>query len=139
MSSLAPGRDHLELAFVTSSVVLSEPPLFRDEPMHEKTLALVVAIQYRASGFRSDALGDHGRSYCSMQIHESIGGSDALLRDPSACVRAGLSFLRASLRVDPSHPVAFYARGPRYESLEARRISDDRMRIARRLLDELGR
>lgn len=35
---------------------------------------------------------------------------------------------------DPSAPVAFYARGPRWRGDEARRISRDRVALARRLL-----
>lgn len=83
------------------------------------------------SGLDNAAVGDHGRSVCAMQI---LGGSHALIEDPIACVRRGAVMLRESERVDPSNPIAFYARGPRYESETAKRISRDRRAIAARLL-----
>ncbi len=71
-----------------------------------------------------------------MQI---LNGSRELLTDPIACVAKGAVMLRESRRIDPSNPIAFYARGPRYESDEARRISRDRMAIAARLVRSVPR
>lgn len=74
-----------------------------------------------------------------MQIHSSIGGTPALLDDPEECIRTGLRILRQSITLDREHPIAFYARGPKFRSLEAQRLSNDRVAIARRLLDGLER
>jgi hypothetical protein len=132
MSSLAPGRDHSELAWAVANVAESD-----DEA------AIITAVAYRESSLRVDAIGDGGRSVCAMQIH---GGSRALLSDAHACVRRGAAMIRASRAVDPAHPIASYARGPRYQSEDARRISHDRIDLARRLqkltadpLAEVGR
>ncbi len=42
--------------------------------------------------------------------------------------------LRDSRRMDPKNPIAFYARGPKYKSEEAQRISRDRMALAALLI-----
>jgi hypothetical protein len=131
MGYLAPGRDHTVLAQAMTLGVLSSPPLFRGDETREKTLALAVAVAYRESGFVADAVGDGGHSVCAMQIYD---GPKSLLSDPAACVETGLRMLRQSIRVDPDNPVAFYARGPNYKSEEARRISRDRMVLAKKLL-----
>lgn len=124
MAMLVPGRDHNELAWAVAVVADS-----REEA------ALITAVAYRESALDNGAVGDQGRSVCAMQIH---GGSRSLLADPGACVRRGVLMLRESRRVDQGHPVAFYARGPRWQSDEARRISRDRVAIARRLLAQVG-
>jgi hypothetical protein len=120
MHGLAPGRDVDEIAWAVASVADS-----REEA------ALITAVAYRESGFDNRAVGDHGRSVCAMQIH---GGSRTLLEDVGACVRRGTIMLRESRRVDPSNPVAQYARGPRWQTEEARRLSRDRVALSRRLL-----
>lgn len=120
MTALVPGRNHAELAWAVAAVAES-----REEA------ALITAVAYRESAFDNGAVGDHGRSVCAMQIH---GGARSLLTDSGACVRRGTLMLRESRRVDPGHPVAFYARGPRWRGDEARRISRDRVALARRLL-----
>jgi hypothetical protein len=138
MALLAPDRDHHELASAIASVVDAEPPLFRGDAERRRTAAVVVAVAFRESSFRLDAVGDHGRSFCAMQIHRSSGGSAALLEDADACVRKGLSMLRASVRVCPSAPIAWYAEGPDgCSSARAQRISRDRMAIAHRLVREV--
>jgi hypothetical protein len=119
MQGLVPG-DHRELAAAVA-----------DEARTVEEAALITAVAFRESTFRKGARGDHGRSVCEMQV---FGGSPALLEDTRECVRVGARMLRESVRVDPSHPVAQYARGPRWRSDEARRISDDRVRVAKRLL-----
>ncbi len=123
MSGLAPDVDHYALAWAIASQVHGAAEA-----------ALVTAIAFRESTFDNAAIGDHGRSFCALQIHASSGGTVALTEDVGACVAAGLAILRQSVRVDRAHPVAFYARGPRWEGLEARRLSDDRVRIAKGLL-----
>jgi hypothetical protein len=109
-----------ELAWAVASVAES-----REEA------ALITAIAFRESSLDNAAVGDHGRSVCAMQIH---GGARSLLSDVGACVRRGTLMLRASRRIDPANPVAHYARGPRWQSEEARRLSRDRVALAHRLL-----
>ena len=138
MTVLAPGRDHAELGAAIAKVVDAERPLFRDDADRRRTAALVVAVAFRESSLRADVVGDHGRSFCAMQIHRSSGGSPALLEDAEACSRTGVAMLRASSRVCSAHPVAWYAAGPRgCASPRAQRISRDRVALARRLLREV--
>ncbi len=120
MHTLAPGRYVDALAWAVASVAES-----REEA------ALITAVAYRESGLDNGAVGDHGRSVCAMQIHD---GARSLLEDVGACVRRGTLMLRESRRIDPANPVAFYARGPRYETDRARRLSRDRVALSRRLL-----
>ena len=120
MNLLAPARDNTEAAWAVASVASS-----REEA------ALITAVAYRESGLDNGAVGDHGRSVCMMQIH---GGARSLLEDVGACVRRGTIMLRESRRIDPANPVAHYARGPRWKTEEARRLSRDRVALSRRLL-----
>lgn len=134
MAALSPDRDHTELGGAIAKVVEAERPLFADDGDRRRTASLVVAVAFRESSFVADAIGDHGRSFCAMQIHRSSGGSAALLADAEACVRLGLSMLRTSLRVCPSAPIAWYAAGPKgCTSARAQRISRDRVALAQRL------
>jgi hypothetical protein len=133
MSSLAPGRDHVEAASTIAGVVLDEAPIFRDDADRLKTAALVVAIAYRESAFRNDARSTTN-DHCMMQVNRRPDLAD----DPAACVRVGLAMLRESMRMCPAHPIAFYASGPRgCDNARAQRISRDRMAIAARLLREV--
>ena len=132
MLLLAPNREHDTLAEAITQVVEAEPPLFADDDDKRKTAALLVAVAFRESTLKPDAVGDHGRSFCSFQIHRSSGGSAALLEDVQACAAKGLEMLRESIRVCPAHPVAWYAEGPNgCSSPRAQRISRDRMALAK--------
>ncbi len=132
MLFLAPGRDHGALASAVDRVVDEDGPVFGGPDGAARTRALVVAIAFRESSFRLDALGDGGRSVCAMQVW---GGPKALLVDADACVREGLRRLRSSVAQCPKHPVAIYAAGPGgCASPRAQRISFDRMHIAKTLL-----
>lgn len=138
MVSLSPTEDpivrHGRLATAIATVASEEAPLFQDTAKHtgrERTAALLVAVAFRESSLNADAVGDGGRSKCAMQIY---GGPDALLDEPVLCVRTGYRMLKESLRIDPKNPIAFYARGPRFKSEEARRLSRDRMGLAAKVL-----
>lgn len=120
MTALVPLGDHTALAWAIG---------LRAQSRAEAALA--VAVAFRESSFDNAAIGDHGRSVCAFQIHN---GDPMLLEDVDACVVVGLRMLRESVHVDAAHPVAFYARGPRWEGIEARRLSADRVRIAKDLL-----
>lgn len=135
---LAPGRDHTVLSTAIASRVDAERPLFRADADKRKTAALLVAVAFRESSLRVDAVGDHGRSFCAFQIHQTSGGTKALLTDANACVAKAFTMLRESVRIDGAHPVAFYARGPGWRSDVARRLSRDRMALAARLLRDVA-
>jgi hypothetical protein len=128
------GTPNSELARADVDAAVSQLPIFDSDPLLLRELAWLVAIQFRESSFDNRAVGDHGGSFCAMQIHRSIGGSRALTENVDACVTHGLFLLRESTFVDRQHPLAYYARGPRFRSLEAQHISDDRSRIVDRLL-----
>lgn len=136
MNVMAPNRDHEPLARALATVAETEEPLFRNDESRIKTISLLLSVSFRESSFRNDAVGDHGRSYCAFQVHQSSGGSPALLDDPEACTRTAFAMLRESIRVDRENPLAHYCRGPRYRSEEARRLSRDRMALARRIAGE---
>jgi hypothetical protein len=120
MNELAPNRDHGELAWAVTINATSE-----------MEAAVLTAVTFRESSLRNDAVGDGGHSVCACQIYD---GAKALLKDPIACVAKGASMLRESRRIDPKNPIAFYARGPRWKSEEAQRISRDRMALATKLV-----
>jgi len=138
MTSLVPAQDpiarHGRLSSAIATVVSEEAPLFRNDEDRVRTAALLVAIAFRESSLQHDAVGDGKRSVCAFQIH---GGDKALLDDTEACVRTGERMLRESIRMDRDEPVAFYARGPRFKSDEARSLSRDRVRLSQRLLKEI--
>lgn len=120
MTMLAPGRDHSALAWAVAV-----------EAVDDDEAALFTAVAFRESSLRNDAVGDGGKSVCAMQV---LHGSRTLLEDVHACVHRGAKMIRASKRIDPAHPIAAYARGPRWRSVEAQRISNDRMSLAKSLM-----
>ncbi len=128
MLALSPGRYHAPLAIAIARAVEDAPAIFRDDPAKRRTAALKVAVAFRESSFKADAVGDNGHAVCALQIYD---GPRSLLTDLDACAREGLRMLRESAKVDPANPVAFYARGPRYRSDKAQAISRDRMNLAR--------
>lgn len=129
MLSLAPGRDHGELAGAIASVALESPPLFRADDTRRRSAALLVAVAFRESSFRNDAVSPTA-DYCALQIH----GRPDLASDVVACVRVALAMLRDSMRACAAHPIAVYAEGPgACSSARAQRISRDRMALAARL------
>ena len=95
-STLAPGRAHDRLAEAIVTRVEAEAPLFKDDEDRRKTSALLVAIAFRESSLRADAVGDfqgsHPTSFCAFQLHvfasrtrEGWNGQD-LIDDPDKCV-----------------------------------------------------
>ncbi len=130
MLSLAPGRDHAELAGAIVQAIGEAPPLFRDDDGRRRTAALLVAVAFRESSFRMSAVSKTG-DHCAFQIH----GRPELADDVDACTRVALAMLRESMRACRAHPLAFYAEGPRgCSSVRAQRISRDRMTLAARLV-----
>jgi hypothetical protein len=138
MELLAPYRDHLDVAQRIAAVVLEERPFFKDDDDKRRTAAVMVAIAFRESSFRRDAVGDNGHSFGLFQINDSSGGTPLLLTDVDAAVRKAFGMVRESMRVCPAHPLAWYASGPKgCEDARAQRISRDRMAIARRLTEQV--
>jgi len=130
MLSLAPKRDHAELASAIATAVDESAPLFRDDDDRRRTSALLVAMAFRESTFRNDVVSKT-RDYCAFQINRRPD----LAKDPLACARVALVMVRESMRVCPAHPIAFYAEGPgACTSERAQKISRDRMAIAARLV-----
>lgn len=148
-SVLAPQRTHERLATAISSRAEAEAPLFKGDDDRKRTTALLVAMAFRESSLREDAVGDHVKgkptSFCAFQLHLPWGAKSAegwtgedLTSDPDKCVAAAMRLLRESIRACPKHPLAWYASGPAgCESERAQRISRDRMALAQRLLREV--
>jgi hypothetical protein len=146
---LAPGRDHDQLTAAIASRAEAGAPLFHEDDDRRRTAAFLVAIAFRESSLRADAVGDHvgGKptSFCAFQIHLPWGAKTAegwtgadLVEDPVKCVTAAMRMLRISMRVCPSAPLAWYAAGPAgCTSPRAQRISRDRMAIAQRLIRDV--
>ncbi len=148
-SLLAPSREPDRISEAIAARAELEAPLFKGDDDRRKTSALLLAIAFRESSLRSDAVGDHvgGRptSFCAFQIHLPAGAKTAdgwkgpeLASDPEKCVAAAMHLLRASMRACPSSPIAVYASGPAgCDSPRAQRISRDRLAIAQRLLRDV--
>ena len=142
MTALQPGVDHTVLANAISSRVAAELPLFRNDVDRRRTAALLVAIAFRESSLRLDAVGDKGQSLCAFQIGRTSGGTTAMLTDANLCVGAAFAILRTSIRLCPAFPVAWYAAGgdaaKACASVPAQRISRDRMALAARLVRDVA-
>ena len=146
---LAPQRPHDRLATAIANRVSAEAPLFKSDDDRRKTSALLVAMAFRESSLRADAVGDHvaGKptSFCAFQLHLPFGAKTAegwtgaeLAEDPDKCVTAALRMLRDSMRACAAHPLAVYASGPTgCTSERAQRISRDRVAIAQRLVKDV--
>jgi len=131
MQLLAPGRDHHVLADAIVQRAEAEAPLFKGDDDRHRTVAYLVAVAFRESSLIVDIVGDHGRSFCAFQIHQSSGGTPALRTDAGACVAMAFDMLRTSMRVCAAHPLAWYAEGPNgCASPRAQRLSRDRMALA---------
>jgi hypothetical protein len=146
VNAVDPDHPHPVITDAIVHVVEDERPLFADDSSREKTIALLVAVAWREGSLREKVDGDcvektaegrciaHPRSFCTMQVHQSSGGSAALNEDPQKCIRAGMAILRQSMHMCTDHPLAWYASGPRAcTNVRAQRISRDRMALAQRL------
>lgn len=148
-SALAPQRSHDRLATAIASRAEAEAPLFKGDEDRKRTTALLVAMAFRESSLREDAVGDHraGKptSFCAFQLHLPWGAKSAegwtgpeLVDDPEKCVSAAMHLVRESMRACPTHPLAWYAAGPTgCNSERAQRISRDRLALAQRLLRDV--
>jgi hypothetical protein len=146
-SYLDPQNPHTEMSEAIARVLDAEAPLFAADLDKHRTAALVLAVAWREGSLGLRVLGDCDqktkagtciagpRSFCSMQVHESNGGSAALNDDPDACIRKGLAMLRVSVRTCPDAPIAWYAAGGvgACSNVRSLRISRDRVWLAGRI------
>lgn len=119
----------LELAEAITHALQEGGPLFTHDDDLTRSAALMAAVAFREGSFDLSAVGDHGRSIGTFQLY----GRHDLSGDVRAQARVAHAMLKASIATDREHPVAQYARGPRWRSEEAQRISNDRMRLAKAL------
>lgn len=148
-ATLAPARPHERLATAIATRVEAEAPLFKGDDERRKTSALLVAMAFRESSLRADAVGDmvagKPTSFCAFQLHLPFGAKSAegwtgadLVEDPAKCITVAMRMVRDSMRACPAHPLAVYASGPTgCTSERAQRISRDRLAIAQRLLRDV--
>lgn len=137
MAVLSPNADTLPLADAITSVVESHEPLFKGDTDKTRTASYLIAVAWRESAFRVDAIGDHGRARCAFQLWAA---PKAVLSDPLLCTSIAFDRLAESMRIcGPSNPLGIYAVGPKgCRSRTAKRISADRMRLAEELRRKAG-
>lgn len=125
---LDPDHDHAGVAEAIAHVVATEAPLYQGDADRRRTASLVLAIAWRESSFRNDAVSATN-DHCLMQINRRPD----LAEDPEECLRVGIAMIRYSMRACAEHPIATYASGlGGCENARAQRISRDRMALARR-------
>lgn len=135
-----------------NQVIAAQDPLFKNDPLKQKTASLIMAVSFREGSLQPSIKGDKDKagkftSFCTMQIHLPFGAKtsegwtgDELVEDAKKCIIVGVRMLRESMRMCPKHPIAFYAEGKNTEtctSSRAQKISNDRMFIAARLVKEV--
>lgn len=132
MASLAPNQDNTELGTAIAEVVEAGAPLFKDDADRRRTASFLVAVAWRESTFRLNAIGDHGRARCAFQLWSTTRD---VLTDAHLCTSIAFERLHESFRVcGPSNALGIYAAGPLGCSMsKARRISADRSALARRI------
>jgi hypothetical protein len=129
-------RDVVEVAFDEG-----ESPLYGGEDGRMRTALMMLSVASFESGYRKrvdegQRRGDHGRSYCLMQIQVGNGttregwtGRD-LVTDRRLCFRAALHILQDSLtacrRLAPQDRLSKYASGRCFENAEVSRTRVDR-------------
>ena len=106
-----------QIAADMASSINSQPKLFSTDDAEKdavKEAALLTSIAFHESNFRKDVdegkvRGDHGRSWCLMQInigngHVTVGDSEMqkwkgidLIKDRTKCFRASVEILRTSM------------------------------------------
>lgn len=134
---LAPSRDTSVARDAIVRVASEEAPLFEDDGERLKTGAWLVAIAYRESSLRNDAVGDNGRARCLFQLWAA---PTEVLTDAELCTRIAMARLRESARAcGKKNLLGVFAAGPHGCTSEAaKRISNDRLWLARRLLGGAG-
>ena len=105
----------------------SAAPLFPDA---RTTAALLLKIASRESGYRTEVVGDGGKSCGAFQTP----CASTPLRDPVRQPVLAIAILRRSFALCPEAPLAPYASG-RCDSPRGRAISADRLADVRRVLE----
>lgn len=135
MVSLSPSSNpihrHGQLATAITLALQSHGSFFKNDDSLVRSAAVMVAVAFRESGFDALAVGDSGQSFGAFQQHRSVGGN--LEAGPEVQAASAHRLIRSSITIDRDHPLAVYARGPAYRSVEAQRLSNDRMSLARGL------
>jgi hypothetical protein len=101
---------------VSVALEQTEAPLFDGPDGRAQTAVLMLSVASFESSFRKTVddgvgRGDHGLSYCLMQIHVGDGvtregwSGHQLVEDRKLCFRAALHILRASFTVCKALPV----------------------------------
>jgi len=124
----------------------AESPLFGGSEGRTQTALLMLSVASYESGYRKkiddgQSLGDHGRSFCLMQIRVGAGvtregwsGPD-LIADRRRCFRAALHILRSSFGVCHTLPLedrlSAYATGHCFPDAEISRTRVTRARAWR--------
>lgn len=133
VSVFSPGN-HEDFVEPLATVLESEAPLFTHDDDKRKTAALMVAIGWRESRFKTDAVSKT-KDFCAFQLNRRPD----LLHDPEGCARVAVAMVRESMRVCPKYPIAWYAAGGRgCTSAWAHGISNDRTNLARWALWKVG-
>jgi hypothetical protein len=136
-------REHAQerygsIARDVASVALdnTEAPLFEGADARTETAVLMLAVASYESSFNQRVddgtrLGDHGHSFCLMQIRVGRGATregwsgKQLVEDRKMCFRAALHILRASFNACKNLPMAdrlsAYASGHCFPSAEVSR------------------
>ena len=140
MLTLSPAKYHAPLAIAIVHAVEAEDPLYQDDESRVKTASLLVAVSFREGSFRTGVKGDKGDSYGSFQAYlpgktktlEGYSGAD-LLDDPERQARVALRMIRESFKAAKAcgSELGLYAAGPSCASDRSKRISADRMALAR--------
>lgn len=127
---LAPGRDHSAIAGAIVHAIEKEGCLVTGNDCERRSAALALAVGYRESGLRLDAIGDKGASLCAWQVQSR---DRSLLTDADACALEGYRRLRTSLQACRGS-IAMYAAGT-CGSARGKSIDADRKRLALRILE----
>jgi len=139
-------KDYEAITTAIANVVARERPLFRNDDDRFRTASLVEAMAWREGSLRLKVQGDCDKSkpgepckgkphsFCTMQIHDTSGGTEALNDDPEACIKKAMDMIRESMRMCADAPIAFYASGPgACTNTRALAISRDRVALSRRI------
>lgn len=121
--------DQVSLAYSIDKVA-TEQPIYRTHYLNDAkmTRALAIAVAWQESGGRVNVMARNGDGgTCAFQI---TPGWPSLLEDTDECTLVGMTMLKRSYEIDRMHPVAVFARGNQWRTLEAQRLSDEREALA---------
>ncbi len=98
------------------------------------TAAVLSVMTSLESSNQNHVIGDHGRSYCALQVQRCAPYKcEELVKDPDKCIEVGLRTMHESEEKCADSPLAIYAAGF-CESKIGRKISHERLAKAEALL-----